>query len=117
MRTVGTALVDAGSGMRHDNPRHEGGYPMGEKINLTAEDGHKLAAYKAAPTGKPRGALVVIQEIFGVNHHIKNVTDGFAKDGYLAIEPAILERVEHGFVTSYQQADIVRGRDVTGTPT
>src|SRR5882762_1632560 len=65
--------------------RHEGGSPMGETINLTAEDGHKLAAYKATPSGKPRGALVVIQEIFGVNHHIKNVTDGFAKDGYLSI--------------------------------
>src|SRR2546426_7102227 len=87
---------------------------MAEMINLTAEDGHKLAAYKAAPTGKPRGALVVIQEIFGVNHHIKNVTDGFAKDGYLAIAPAIFDRVERGFETGYQQADIERGRAVRG---
>ena len=43
---------------------------MGEMLTLTAEDGHKLSAYKATPPGKPRGALVVIQEIFGVNHHI-----------------------------------------------
>src|SRR5438046_9306150 len=94
--------------------RHEGGYLMGEMINLTAEDGHKLSAYKATPSGKPRGALVVIQEIFGVNHHIKNVTDGFAKDGYLAIAPALFDRVERGFQTGYQQADIERGRAVRG---
>src|SRR5947208_16125847 len=87
---------------------------MGETINLTAEDGHKLSAYKATPSGKPHGALVVIQEIFGVNHHIKNVTDGFAKDGYLAIAPAIFDRVERGFETGYQQADIERGRAVRG---
>ncbi|PYO46181.1 MAG: carboxymethylenebutenolidase [Candidatus Rokuibacteriota bacterium] len=87
---------------------------MGEMINLTAEDGHKLSAYKATPSGKPRGALVVIQEIFGVNHHIKNVTDGFAKDGYLAIAPALFDRVERGFETGYQQADIERGRAVRG---
>src|SRR5882724_2664972 len=80
---------------------------MGETINLTAEDGHKLAAYKATPTGKPRGALVVIQ-------HIKNVTDGFAKDGYLSIAPALFDRVERGFETGYQQADIERGRAVRG---
>src|SRR5207237_10407927 len=94
--------------------RHEGGYPMGEMINLTAEDGHKLSAYKATPSGKPRGALVVIQEIFGVNHHIKNVTDGFAKDGYLAIAPALFDRGERGFETGYQPADIERGRAVRG---
>src|SRR2546430_14643983 len=100
--------------MRHDTPRHEGGYPMGEMITLTAEDEHKLSAYKATPSGTPRGALVVIQEIFGVNHHIKNVTDGFAKDGYLAIAPALFDRVERGFETGYQQADIERGRAVRG---
>src|SRR5205823_14662476 len=75
---------------------------------------HKLSAYKATPSGTPRGALVVIQEIFGVNHHIKNVTDGFAKDGYLAIAPALFDRVERGFESGYQQADIERGRAVRG---
>jgi carboxymethylenebutenolidase len=87
---------------------------MGEMINLTAEDGFKLSAYKASPKGTPRGALVVIQEIFGVNHHIKNVTDGFAADGYVALAPAIFDRVERGFETGYQQADIERGRAVRG---
>jgi dienelactone hydrolase len=56
-------------------------------LTLTAEDGHKLSAYKATPKGTPRGALVVIQEIFGVNHHIKSVTDRFAGEGYLSIAP------------------------------
>jgi carboxymethylenebutenolidase len=57
---------------------------MGDMLTLTAEDGHALAAYKATPPGTPRGALVVIQEIFGVNHHIKSVTDRFAREGYLS---------------------------------
>ena len=87
---------------------------MGEMINLTAEDGHKLAAYKATPEGKPRGALVVVQEIFGVNHHIKSVTDRFAKEGYLSIAPALFDRVERGFESCYLPADIDRGRAVRG---
>src|SRR5437667_384843 len=62
---------------------------MGETLTLTAEDGFKLSAYRATPSGKPRGGLVVVQEIFGVNHHIRNVTDGFAADGYVAIAPVI----------------------------
>src|SRR5207244_7052255 len=81
---------------------------------LTAEDGFKLSAYRATPSGKPRGGLVVVQEIFGVNHHIRNVTDGFAADGYVAIAPALFDRVERGFETGYQPADIERGRAVRG---
>ena len=83
---------------------------MGEMLTLTAEDGHRFSAYKATPAGKPRAALVVVQEIFGVNHHIKNVTDGFAADGYVSLAPALFDRVEPGFETGYQQADIERGR-------
>src|SRR3954467_4787205 len=52
--------------------------PMGKIIELKAGDGHKLSAYRADPAGKARGAVVVIQEIFGVNSHIKSVADGFA---------------------------------------
>jgi carboxymethylenebutenolidase len=70
---------------------------MGEMLTLTAEDGHKLSAYQAMPKGTARGALVVIQEIFGVNHHIKSVTDRFAAEGYLSIAPALFDRVERGF--------------------
>lgn len=87
---------------------------MGEMLTLTAEDGHRLSAYRATPAGTPRGALVVVQEIFGVNSHIRNVTDGFAADGYVAIAPALFDRVERDFETGYAQADIERGRMVRG---
>src|SRR5438552_11798606 len=83
---------------------------MGEMITLTAEDGHKLAGYRATPNGKPRGGLVVIQEIFGVNSHIKSVTDGFAADGYLAIAPAMFDRVQRGYDTGYSPPEIEAGR-------
>jgi carboxymethylenebutenolidase len=85
---------------------------MGERLTLTAEDGHRFTAYLARPAGAPRGALVVVQEIFGVNHHIRNVTDGFAADGYLALAPALFDRVERGYETGYAQADVERGRAV-----
>ena len=87
---------------------------MGEMINLTAEDGFGLSAYKATPSGTPRGGLVVIQEIFGVNSHIKKVADGFAADGYAVIAPAIFDRVERGFESGYAPPDIERGRAVRG---
>ena len=87
---------------------------MGEMLTLTSEDGHRFSAYRANPAGTPRGALVVVQEIFGVNHHIKNVTDGFAADGYVSLAPALFDRVEPGFETGYAQADIERGRAVRG---
>ncbi len=87
---------------------------MGESITLIAEDGHRLSAYRAAPKGTPRGGLVVIQEIFGVNSHIRNLTDGFAADGYVALAPALFDRVERGFETGYGPQDIERGRAVRG---
>src|SRR5262245_9389652 len=87
---------------------------MAETLNRTAEDGHRLSAYRATPSGKRRGGLVVIQEIFGVNSHIKNVTDTFAADGYVAIAPALFDRVERDFETGYAPADIERGRAVRG---
>ena len=85
---------------------------MGKMIELTASDGHKLGAYRAEPSGKPRGGLVVVQEIFGVNSHIKSVADGFAADGYLAIAPAMFDRVEKNFDVGYKPEDMARGRDV-----
>jgi carboxymethylenebutenolidase len=85
---------------------------MGKMIELTASDGHKLAAYRADPAGKPRGAIVVIQEIFGVNSHIKAVTDGFAADGYLAIAPAMFDRVQKNFDVGYTPPDIEKGREL-----
>ena len=89
---------------------------MGKMIELTASDGHKLAAYRADPTGanaaKPRGAIVVIQEIFGVNSHIKSVADGYAADGYVAIAPAMFDRVQKGFDVGYTPPDIEKGREM-----
>src|SRR5882672_8858856 len=73
-------------------------------IELTAGDGHKLGAWRAEPSGKPRGALIVVQEIFGVNSHIRSVADGYAADGYLAIAPAFFDRVERGLDIGYAPA-------------
>ena len=87
---------------------------MGEKLTLTSEDGFKFSAYKAAPSGAARGALVVVQEIFGVNQHIRNVTDRYAAEGYVSIAPALFDRVEPGFETGYAQSDIEKGRAMRG---
>jgi carboxymethylenebutenolidase len=87
---------------------------MGQTLTLTAEDGQRLSAYRATPAGTPRGGLVVVQEIFGVNSHIRKTCDGFAADGYVALAPALFDRVEPGFETGYAPADIERGRAVRG---
>jgi carboxymethylenebutenolidase len=86
-------------------------------IELTASDGHKLAAYRADPEGKPRGGIVVIQEIFGVNSHIQQVADGYAADGYLAIAPALFDRVQKGVELGYSPEDIAKGREIRGKVT
>ena len=67
---------------------------MGQKIQLTAADGHVFSAYLAEPAGRPRGGIVVIQEIFGVTRHIRDVAEQFAAAGYLAVAPALFDRVE-----------------------
>ena len=90
---------------------------MGKMIQLTAADGHKLDAYRADPAGKPRGAIVVIQEIFGVNSHVKQVADGYAADGYVAIAPAMFDRVQKNFDVGYTPEDIAKGREVRGKVT
>jgi carboxymethylenebutenolidase len=78
---------------------------MGERITLRAADGHELGAYVARPAGEPIAGLVVIQEIFGVNAHIRSVADGYAKDGFLAVAPAIFDRLERDLELSYDPAD------------
>ena len=85
---------------------------MGTTLDLTAADGHRLSAYRTDPPGKPRGALVVVQEIFGVNSHIRSVADGYAADGYLAIAPALFDRTERGVEIGYSQPEIDRGRAI-----
>ena len=76
---------------------------MGETLELTASDGHAFGAYRADPSGAPKGAIVVIQEIFGVNQHIRALTDGFAADGYVAIAPALYDRAEKGVELGYDE--------------
>jgi carboxymethylenebutenolidase len=85
---------------------------MGKTIELTVADGFRLPAYRADPSGTPRGGLVVAQEIFGVNSHIRNVCDGYAADGYRVIAPALFERYEAGVDIGYTPADVARGREL-----
>ena len=82
---------------------------MGKTLKLTAADKHEFGAYRADPSGKPKGGLVVVQEIFGVNHHIRGVCDKFAASGYIAVAPALFDRAERGIEYGYQQADIDKG--------
>src|SRR5881392_3338661 len=98
----------------HYDRRRKGGRAMGQWIELTASDGFRLAAYRADPAGpdKPRGGLVVVQEIFGVNSHIRSVCDGFARDGYVAIAPALFDRAERNVQLGYGEQDIARGREL-----
>ena len=83
-------------------------------IGLTAADGHRLQAYEAAPAGATRGGVVVVQEIFGVNDHIRRVADGYAADGYRVIAPALFDRVRPGIELGYTDADIAEGRKIRG---
>lgn len=85
---------------------------MGEQIQITAEDGFQLGAYKAMPAETPSGAVMVIQEIFGVNRHIREVCDDFANEGYVAVAPAIFDRAERGVELGYDQDDISRAFDI-----
>jgi carboxymethylenebutenolidase len=82
---------------------------MGMMVDLMASDGFRLAAYRADAEGPVRGAIVVAQEIFGVNAHIKSVCDGYAKDGYLVIAPALFDRYERGVDIGYSPEDVARG--------
>lgn len=82
---------------------------MSEHVNLTAQDGHILDAYVARPKGKPMAGLVVVQEAFGVNSHIRLVADGFAAEGYLAVAPALYDRVEPGVELGYSGEDMQKG--------
>lgn len=79
---------------------------MTETIRLTAADGHQLDAYVARPAGSPKGGVVVLQEIFGVNAHIRSVCDKFASEGWLAIAPALFDRFKPGFQSGYTPDEI-----------
>ncbi len=79
---------------------------MGERLQLKASDGQDLAAYVARPNGAVKGGLVVVQEIFGVNSHIRSVVDSYAEEGYVAIAPALFDRIEPGIELSYSAEDM-----------
>jgi carboxymethylenebutenolidase len=78
-------------------------------VRLTASNGFTFSAYVAQPNGKPKGAVVVLQEIFGVNAHIKEVADGYAEQGYLAVAPATFQRVKQGVELGYTPDDMQHG--------
>jgi carboxymethylenebutenolidase len=78
---------------------------MGERIKLTASDGFSFNAYRAAPEGKPRGGVVVIQEVWGLNNFVRGVVDRFAHHGYLAVAPAMFDRVEYGYESDNYQPE------------
>lgn len=83
---------------------------MGEFARLMARDGHEFDAWLAPASGEPRGAILVLQEIFGVNSHIRAVTDGFAAQGYLAIAPSLFDRVRRNVELGYGPQDVEQGR-------
>src|SRR4051812_28570880 len=82
---------------------------MPEGVRLKASDGHELDGYVARPDGAPSAGLVVIQEAFGVNGHIRSVTDDYARDGFLAIAPAVFDRIERGVELGYTGTDREKG--------
>jgi carboxymethylenebutenolidase len=82
---------------------------MGQTTELKSADGFTFPAYVAEPSGKPRGGLVVLQEIFGVNSHIRSVADGYAADGYFVVAPATFHRAKAGVELGYTEADMNAG--------
>jgi carboxymethylenebutenolidase len=84
---------------------------MGTKVTLTAADGFQLGAYRTEPKVPPRGGVVVIQEIFGVNHHIRAVCDRLADSGYRAMAPQVFDRMVPNFESGYSEAEVAKARE------
>jgi carboxymethylenebutenolidase len=89
---------------------------MGHNITLTASDDFELGGYRADPAASPKAAVVVIQEIFGVNHHIRAVCDRIAAQGYVAIAPAIFDRIERDFQCGYTPEEVAIARKFVANP-
>ena len=81
-------------------------------IELIARDGHTLSAYRADPEGAPKGAVVVLQEVCGVNPHIQKLADAFAARGYVAIAPSLFDAVQSGVSLGYDEASLAEGYDL-----
>jgi carboxymethylenebutenolidase len=89
---------------------------VGQDIKLTASDHFQFGGYRAEPKGAPKGAVVVIQEIFGVNQHIRAVCDRLAGEGYVAIAPSIFDRIEPGFTSGYSPEEVATARKFVANP-
>ena len=89
---------------------------MGKHFTLTSSDNFKLGAYRADPAGKSKGGIVVIQEIFGVNHHIRAVCDQLASEGYAALAPAVFDRQQPNFESGYTPDEIANARKFVANP-
>jgi carboxymethylenebutenolidase len=89
---------------------------VGQQIKLTASDKFQLGGYRADPSGTPKGAVVVIQEIFGVNHHIRAICDRLAGEGYVALAPAIFDRIERNFQSGYSPDEVTLARKFIANP-
>ena len=87
---------------------------MGERVEIEVPGTGRVGGWAARPQGAPRGALVVIQEIFGVNAHMRSVTEGYAADGYLALAPAFFDPVERDVELAYDEEGFRRGRELVG---
>lgn len=87
---------------------------MGDTINIGTTGTQCISAYLARPQGTPRGGIVVVQEIFGVNPHIRSVVDGYAAAGYTAIAPAVFDPVEKNVELGYDQAGMQKGLELVG---
>ena len=89
---------------------------MGKHSTLTASDSFKLGAYRADPSGKAKGGIVLIQEIFGVNRHIRAVCDRLAGEGYAAVAPAVFDRQQPNFESGYSPDEIANARKFVANP-
>jgi carboxymethylenebutenolidase len=87
---------------------------MGDHIQLNTPRTQCIGAYVAKPKSTPKGGIVVVQEIFGVNQHMRNVTDRFAEHGYVAIAPAFFDHIETDVELGYDDAGMKRGRELVG---
>jgi carboxymethylenebutenolidase len=89
---------------------------LGTHLTLTSADKFQLGAYRADPQSKPKGAIVVVQEIFGVNTHIRSVCDRFAAEGYVAIAPALFDRKQRDFQSGYTPDEVANARTYIANP-
>src|SRR5690606_33054523 len=103
-------LSDAPGIIWHPDRRLRGGQLKGDTVELEAADGHRLAAYRSVPDGDAKGGIVVVQEIFGVNGHIRSICDRVADLGFVRLAPAWFVRGERGYESGYSLSESARAR-------